>query len=700
MEYTIQELATAIGKNRSTVLRRAKKESWPFSKRKGRGGGKLYPFSSLPSDIQQAILEHQAKVDSAEDDIRKYLESRKIFLEPKDMNNPKIIRKIKAAQAVESVPPYQGKTRIIKVLAKKYGVSPITIRRWVQDVEAMRLRRPRITLEAGLEPVELPRARAWDEQALAYACAVYARNLGSGKKAAYKAMQKEAHAKGWRFGDYTSFTRLLKKIPNAIWERLQKGDIGFELQHVPKIIRSWLSVPVQTVICGDQKIFDYKCFDPATNEFIITNGYLWMDCSSRFINGFWIELGPYNSNTVGYSLREAVSYGLPEEVFTDWGKPEGSKHVAHILRGLGNFGCMTGDFAEMYSKYGNLDHRKAQPGKPWLKPIENIMNLVDRLLKDRFTPGYRKRDNDAWKNKEIQKRLKQQKVKGEILTVEEFIEEAFKVIEEHNNRQKKLKEGKNIIPAQVFFEGLKKSNRPVLHEHTLDYICLPTVRRKPRQSAVHVKFRKDDFRTFYSPKLSAYSDYVYVSIDPYDRKAPAVLTDLDGNFLDLAEPWLVQDPYDDASLSQKRERQAELMKWVRKQCRQLKDGYGMVEKPSVVQITCDSKTAQAVAKAKEKYEQSKKEQKKQARVIQLQADKAREELRKEFERQQGSEKQGFTVPDDIREKYKLWKSLDARRAKHEYLSIEEENFWRYFQNTADFRAYKAMEEDFADVMFG
>ena len=91
---------------------------------------------------------------------------------------------------------------------------------------------------------------------------------------------------------------------------------------------------MQSVLCGDQKIFDYTIYDPQVDEVINPNGYLWMDCSSRMINGVWLEFGHYNSYTVGHSLRGALDWGNPDEIYTDWGKPEGSKHISSILAAL------------------------------------------------------------------------------------------------------------------------------------------------------------------------------------------------------------------------------------------------------------------------------------------------------------------------------------------------------------------------------
>jgi len=53
--YTLDEIAQAVMLVQSSVFRRAKRESWPFAKRSGRGGGKLFPLSTLPDDVRLAL---------------------------------------------------------------------------------------------------------------------------------------------------------------------------------------------------------------------------------------------------------------------------------------------------------------------------------------------------------------------------------------------------------------------------------------------------------------------------------------------------------------------------------------------------------------------------------------------------------------------------------------------------------------------
>ena len=686
--YRCKDIAKACGVTPRYIWRRAERENWCFTLKRNQNGRpkRLYFFSALPPDIKQKIIEHE--VDLSEVPRLEVHDQAPCPILPKHLNNPKIARKFKVAQFLRSLPRGAGRESAAQMLADMYGVHRATIWRWVQWVENRNVK----TQE---DDFVLPKSKAFSPQALAYGLAVYARNIRCGRKAAYRALQQKAYRSNWKIGDYSSFTRLLKKIPADIWTRIEKGELGFELECVPKIIRNWLAVPVQSIICGDQKIFDYEIYDPETDSIIIPNGYLWMDCASRFINGAWIELGHYNSFTVGYSLREALRYGVPEEIFTDWGKPEGSNHISHIRKSIQEL-CYTGDYSDFTDKY-YLSHKKAQPMKPWQKPIENIMNQIDLILKEHFPPGYRKRQADAWTNKEVQKKLKSERKKNELMTVHEFIELVFKVIDEHNQRKKRLREGTTIVPAKIYKEGLQSQTRLRLPDTTLDYICLPTFQRVPRQGKVGVQVRKGDFREYFSFKLSGY-EYVQVSVDPYDPEAPAVLTDPEGNFIDLAEPVPRAVPGESNTVSERFfKARAEYMKEIRTKAQALKDAFGLVDRKEVLAIGKTAHTARKARKEKDFREEAREHQKKQAKVVKMEARRERKRLAQALEEPVQETDGGFQIPEDSRARYRLWKDLDAR---HDELNAEEYAFWKHFQSTADFHAYKTLEEDFGDAFLG
>lgn len=608
--YTVSEIAKAKGCSARYIRRRARKEGWKGHALNKRGD-LTFEFQDLPSDIREALgLIRPELAEPDMDSMQAWLRAKK--LSPPKLADPEVQAKLECARALEEA-DWGDKGSVVSMLATKYGRSDPTIRRWAEEVESWRIANAceqmvELSSSAGvpLVKVEIPRTRKFDQEAMAYGIMTYARNIRNGKRAAYEDLCAEAARRGWEIGDYTNFTRAVGKIPRGVWDRIRRGTIGFDRDYIPKIVRSWLSLPVMTVLCGDQHIFDYKVFDMETGEAMTPECYIWMDCTSRYWAGVWPEMSHYNSFTVGHSLREALRWGIPDEIFTDWGKPEGSKHVAQILSGLSGYAVCGGalDWKLKYgeiseagngdgrgsgiigdrmvgsstTQHGDVAHRRAQAGVPWNKPIENQMNILERELANRFTPGYRKRDADAWINKERNRHLKQERLRGKLLSIEEFLEVFFYVIRSHNRSECRVKEqAELIVPEKVFFNGLVEQNRPVFDDRTLDYLFLPRYLRTPRQSVVELMVRKGDRRCYYSPLLSGRKDRVQVSVDPYDVEAPAIITDLDGSYIDLAEPWAVQDPRNHNGLREKLIRQSKLRKWWKEQVSQVVSGFGLFQ---------------------------------------------------------------------------------------------------------------------------
>jgi len=734
--YSAKELAGLPGMpgTERGIQKKAQTEQWRFQKMPAPGGpgGKRreYHISALPDDTRAALLAQGAGLPadtvSDPDVLKEHLASRRISLSPAELADPIMQAKLACSRAYESCPAYQGREKVLAALASKYNKSIPTIRRWVDDIATRRTRpTPRITL--GEERIDIPESYTFSREALAYGLATYANNIRSGMKAAYNQMQTAAAPKQWTIGDYSSFTRIVKKIPSAVWVRIRRGATGFELACVPKIVREWTAIPVQSVLCGDQKIFDYEIYDPALSRILIPNGYFWMDCASRMINGVWIEMGHYNSHTVGNALREALRYGIPDEIFTDWGKPEGSKHIIGILDALSGH-SRTGNFSTMAERYGDMtaddvEHRKAQPGKPWMKPIENIMNILDTRLAAKFIGGFRKRNNDAWVNKVVQAQLKQDRkltrtilpwrpatpaeARG-LMTIEEFVHTVFAVVEEHNRAEKKLQEGGTIIPGQFFAAGMARQHRPVLDEPTLNYICLPQFIRTPHQSVVKVTVRHDDERGYYSHVLANRKDRVRISVDPYNREAPAVLTNLDGTFLDLAQPWHVQNPYDREGLQTKRSRQAELMQWVGAQARRIREAFGIViedaapaaARSPLTKIVPASAVAHEAEKEHRVYQIRKENTQLNERETAREANTLRADLQARFAAQaaaQAAAPAPFMLPPEGKERYVAYLALAERADAGDELSPEEEAFLQQYPNTADYRHIKRLHEKFGDL---
>lgn len=572
-------------------------------KAKGGKGGLRYEIalSSLPEAVQKELEKKRIEALVGEDvDASDYSQSQALKLSPAEIADPNVAKKLRCHRLVMGCTPWVKPTRteMKAELAAEYQVAALTIHRWVQEVDGWAMRKKTPSIVMGDEDIKMPTARGFDADALKFGIQIYANNIKAGKKAAYQKLEAKASEKGWKIADYTNFTRAVNKLPDALWDYIRKGKVGFELQHIPKVTRAWLQVPAYSVVCGDQNVLDYLTLDESTGEILTMNLYLWMDCTSRAWTGMWPAFGNYNSYTVGASLREALRLGIPDSIFTDWGKPEISKN-GKIMRDRLALHCGVGgweDFGRQYGSIGDefIEHRKAPAGVPWAKPIENQMNILKRALLDKGVPGFRQRLHGEWENDQRQAEIKKTIAQGELLTTQQMLEVLLAVYKEHNEKTCKLKEnGGLIIPGELLAGSLRQQQRTVLDEVALDFICLPSVERNVRQSMIEITVRGEK-RVYWAPEFAQLNnkrERVTVHYDPFDPLRAVTVT-FQGQFLCCAERHANINPVTRDGLADKLKLQAEQMKWWGKQVREIQG-----KAAGVVRIGEASKTAQAAKRA-------------------------------------------------------------------------------------------------------
>ena len=287
------------------------------------------------------------------------------------------------------------------------------------------------------------------------------------------------------------------------------------------------------------------------------------------------------------------------------------------------------------------------------------------------------------------------------MNIADFITTVFTTIDEHNRAEKQLKEGGSIVPLDFFSSGLMAAPKPVFDDRTLDYICLPTFERTPHQSVVSVTMRSNDHRAYYAPLLSGRKKRVRISVDPYDRDAPATLTDLDGNFLGLADAWHAQHPQDSEGLGRKIHRQKELMQWVRVQANRLREGFGLIDAAPVPKITSATATARKIDDQTKVYQLHKFEQKQEtARIVET-ARLEQKALAQEFDflRATPREVDPWGLPNG-RNKYAYWRTLAIRIERNETLTGKEADFYARYPGTADYTACDSLYQDWGEIFIG
>ena len=442
-------------------------------------------------------------------------------------------------------------------VAAEEGVSVPTIYRWIAERRRGKVASDRapipvaVSLSSG--PLEVSvRSRAFAPQALGWGFSLLARRPEMGVKQAYLETAAKAEEEGWEIGSLASFYRKWSEVPDAVRAALGSGRRAVGLMVEPPILRDLSRLKVYEVLVGDQHIFDYTVLDDE-GEAIRPQMFAWADMRSRYFSGVWPVMGSYDRWAVGLALREACRWGIPEGLYTDWGRPERSGYVERLRRQLSGWTAFRGT-----EGLGELiPHVKAKPRNARAKPIESwFWHALERPLLQRGLSGYSRKDGrDEERNARIQE------VKGRrLLRAREFFEIVLQVLGEWHAHAM-AEEG--IVPGEVFAEGIR---RPLvrLDDRTLDFMFLPSAVRQVRKSMVEMTLPGHGKCRWHAPELSAYcrrgkGARVEVRFDPYD---PSVAHCLDLETQELictAELWGKEDPRDMDAVAAKIRRQNALV---------------------------------------------------------------------------------------------------------------------------------------------
>ena len=381
---TIQDIATLLGKDRSTVSRQAKTWSHRTIKRNGRIRNE-FPLSGLPGAIQNLYLERmdlrrfEKKQDSRSN--LPALTSKNLpaatGLSPvrlpdtlNDILNP--------ASGQEDVDPWfnlpescknkgrralgivnvvrdiladgnKNKTAELKRYAESLGTgySPQTLYRLKATADmafaaaqknkedAIFAQIKALTPEYGQNKNKL---RAWSPEAVLFAANLYLDQRSLNVSTIYREVKNTALVEGWTIGSYDSLNNIIQRINKPTQHYARKGRRAFEAAYQQKILRDYNEIEPNFMWCGDHHIFDVFVRVPdGSGGWQIKRPWatVWMDMKSRSFMGWVISFNP-NSDCIAQALAHAITdkkdpnfpqHGLPHTVYVDNGKDYRAKSL-------------------------------------------------------------------------------------------------------------------------------------------------------------------------------------------------------------------------------------------------------------------------------------------------------------------------------------------------------------------------------------
>ena len=516
---TARQIADVIGKSVQFINRIASNEGWRAEVINKRGDRRFY-LESLPPEIQEKIMLDRVGIRDDEESVEAYAEAAQrlnIIVPPERLKDPKVAGKFRMVCECLAVPAgARGRRERIRQIAESFGYNVGSAYRLIDRVKnGKELINGSKNHGHRIESLGIT-VRAWAPEAAHMAIEEIMSNRRSHaeKLTLYERVRDRAKAQGLAFGCYESFLSLHKKISGSILTYRDKGIHGLREDIVPAIQRDHTAYRPMECLVGDQHKADYYCVD-YTGNVVTLELFCWLDFRTQMAFGA-IAYKHYNRYTVGQALINAVRWGMPAQVYTDWGKPEESNYTNQLIDQLSGLGVMCRDIRRVHAKVRH----------PQAKPIEPYFGRLDKCIKNTGIPGYCKRLHDDRENELQQKEIKELEREHKLLSIDEMTDALFDVIEERNDhifKNRGVDNGKS--PRQIYYEETRQMPVTTLSDDVLDYIFLPVISTNGNKQPLtvkrsQVKIRHEYFKrvlTYYSPELSDYNGAeVSVRFNPFE----------------------------------------------------------------------------------------------------------------------------------------------------------------------------------------
>jgi putative transposase len=477
MAVSAVEIAGAVGKHKSSVMRRAEKENWVFENGNGRGGNKkLYLIKGLPGDVQKKMIENMDHIAS---DIvptlspgaalAAYAKSGEVLegaladsraaqtsawsdgaaISETVLTDPRVRRIAGIVQDALEVPAGWKKSKWIDAVAIKHDTTRPTIYKWIKKYKKGGL--------SGLQHTKPNKGKPkkWTPEAIDWwiGLCLKREHRKIAKDALYEILTAEAQKRGWNIGGYESALGWCKKKTTPQLLALQRGGYRALDNTLPPVLRSYADLAPFEILVGDQHRFDFWVMDDDTGEIFRPEGFFWQDLRSRLFYGGAVDK-KYDSQLIGLALRIGCRlFGGFNAIYTDHGKPELSRYIMGIMAAVKSLGMSvertvdgttddgrrTTDDGETINPCMILPgtHKKAIVRNAKAKMIEGTFNVFEGILRDHFkVPGSVKRLNASGEEQDIdQKEIDCLARSGKLLTFSEFAATMYKAMDYYNKEK-------------------------------------------------------------------------------------------------------------------------------------------------------------------------------------------------------------------------------------------------------------------------
>jgi len=270
--FTRKEIAEALGVAKTTILRRAEKEAWPYDNGKNRQ--RRYKLERLPADVQKALaykVDVPAHLLPALAPTAALVAARRMAPESpfnigiasgvpawtpdisKDtLQDPRVSRLVQMVQEAQAVPKGMGKREWVEAVSVKYDCGVRTVYRYLKRYQKKGL--------SGLVHTKATKdqPKAWTPEAVDYwvgLCLKKAHRKVS-RDVLYEILVQEARKRGWKVGSYRSANWWYRKKVTPQLLALQRGGNRALDNKLPPVLRDYSDLKPFEILVGDQHRFD------------------------------------------------------------------------------------------------------------------------------------------------------------------------------------------------------------------------------------------------------------------------------------------------------------------------------------------------------------------------------------------------------------------------------------------------------------
>lgn len=328
--YSAQELVDlsllSLPRTKKAILTMAKRESWQFQARQGKGGGYEYAFSSLPQATQAELLLKQSAVEI--DNVSETPRARKeLNYLPEVIWKPyeKATDKQREHAKAKLVPLHKLDDLVrnglelmtaLDAVAEECDIARGSLKRWYYQVRSFERPDWLPLLIAKHNNKKSGKEAAFTEEAWEAFKADYFRNEQPQFGSCYERLKRAARENGWNIPSASSIKRKIEReVPKLVQVQLREGDHAV-MQYYPSMRRTVAEIEALEWINGDG--YQHNVFVRWHNgEIVRPKTWIWQDIRTRKILAYRVDLSE-NSDTIRLSLMDLIwKYGIPKKCTID-----------------------------------------------------------------------------------------------------------------------------------------------------------------------------------------------------------------------------------------------------------------------------------------------------------------------------------------------------------------------------------------------